>query len=181
MFINGSKVRHVASFNPFIFLWTSCTVLLKLCLKWFAHAASLRSIDTLIVWTEPDGVDYALSFQDPDGCSEVWNFILDVQRHMNANGELFLPPSRGLPLKQVPGDDHTATGSSSPLIGPNESITTTSIIRAGHLPTPRMGIMGEIERAIKALARTQVVKEKICEYIQQEVLIFAIFSLSPHS
>ncbi|KAF7970250.1 hypothetical protein HWV62_24502 [Athelia sp. TMB] len=110
-----------------------------------------RQQDTLIVWTEPDGVDYALSFQDPDGCSEVWNFILDVQRHMNANG-----------------DDHTATGSSSPLIGPNESITTTSIIRAGHLPTPRMGIMGEIERAIKALARTQVVKEKICEYIQQE-------------
>jgi len=42
--------------------------------------------DTLIVWTEPDGVDYALSFQDPEGCSEVWNFILDVQRHMNSNG-----------------------------------------------------------------------------------------------
>lgn len=35
--------------------------------------------DTLIVWTEPDGVDYALSFQDPDGCMELWNFILEVQ------------------------------------------------------------------------------------------------------
>lgn len=44
--------------------------------------------DTLIVWTEPDGVDYALSFQDPDGCLEVWTFILDVQRHMNNSGTL---------------------------------------------------------------------------------------------
>jgi protein phosphatase-4 regulatory subunit 3 len=43
-------------------------------------------LETLIVWTEPDGVDYALSFQDPEGCSEVWNFILEVQRHMNNTG-----------------------------------------------------------------------------------------------
>lgn len=43
--------------------------------------------DTLIVWTEPDGVDYALSFQDPEGCSEVWNFITEVQQHMNNVGE----------------------------------------------------------------------------------------------
>jgi protein phosphatase-4 regulatory subunit 3 len=35
--------------------------------------------DTLIVWTEPDGVDFALSFQDPEGCMELWNFILEVQ------------------------------------------------------------------------------------------------------
>ena len=38
--------------------------------------------DTLIVWTEPDGVDYALSFQDPEGCAEVWQFIQEVQRHI---------------------------------------------------------------------------------------------------
>jgi len=29
-------------------------------------------IDTLIVWTEPDGLDLALSFQEPSGCTEVW-------------------------------------------------------------------------------------------------------------
>jgi len=43
-------------------------------------------VDTLIVWTELDGVDYALSFQDPEGCAEVWNFILEVQQHLNASG-----------------------------------------------------------------------------------------------
>ncbi|KAF9006689.1 component of IIS longevity pathway SMK-1-domain-containing protein [Cyathus striatus] len=106
-----------------------------------------RQQDTLIVWTEPDGVDYALSFQDPEGCLEVWNFILEVQRHMNS------------------GND--PTNISSPLLGEG-SVTTASIIRSGHLPQPQLGIIGEIERAIKALARTQVVKERVCEYIQQE-------------
>lgn len=43
--------------------------------------------DTLIVWTEPDGVDYALSFQEPEGCAEVWNFIQEVQRHMSTFGK----------------------------------------------------------------------------------------------
>lgn len=47
------------------------------------------SVDTLIVWTEPDGVDYALSFQEPEGCAEVWNFIQEVQRHMSTFGEFF--------------------------------------------------------------------------------------------
>ena len=42
--------------------------------------------ETLIVWTEPDGVDYALSFQEAEGCSEVWNFIAEVQQHMKASG-----------------------------------------------------------------------------------------------
>ena len=45
-----------------------------------------RPLDTLIVWTEPDGADYALSFQDAEGCGEVWNFIIDVQRHLTLTG-----------------------------------------------------------------------------------------------
>ncbi len=54
--------------------------------------------DTLIVWTEPDGVDYALSFQDPEGCMELWNFILEVQNlRANSGGawHLFLALSYG--------------------------------------------------------------------------------------
>lgn len=108
-----------------------------------------RQQDTLIVWTEPDGNDYALSFQDPDGCGEVWQFIQEVQRHMN-NGD-------GL--------------SSSPLMGSDQSITTASIIRSGHLPQPQLGIIGEIEKAIKTLARTNAMKERICEYVQTEEYI----------
>jgi len=55
--------------------------------SWFPSDAYFRiSTDTLIVWTEPDGADYALSFQDPEGCLEVWNFIQEVQRHMITSG-----------------------------------------------------------------------------------------------
>lgn len=40
-----------------------------------------RQQDTLVVWTEPDGTDLALSFQEPEGCSEVWDFLTEVQLH----------------------------------------------------------------------------------------------------
>lgn len=109
-----------------------------------------RQQDTLIVWTEPNGVDYALSFQDPEGCSEVWAFIMDVQPHIRGEG-----PDASSPLA----------------LGPEPSLTTASIIRSGHLPRPTMGIILEIERAIKALARTAALKERVCEYIQQEEYI----------
>ncbi|CAO3571329.1 unnamed protein product [Mortierella alpina] len=39
-----------------------------------------RQQDTLIVWTEDD-VDLALSFQEADGCSEIWDDINEVQQH----------------------------------------------------------------------------------------------------
>lgn len=30
------------------------------------------SIDTLIVWSEEEGLDLALSFQEVEGCGEIW-------------------------------------------------------------------------------------------------------------
>jgi protein phosphatase-4 regulatory subunit 3 len=78
-------------------------------------------------------------------------------------------------------EDHSAI-SSSPHIGPEPaSVTTAGIIRSGHLPQPQLGIIGEIERAIKTLARTQNVKERICEYIQQEVSNFVLMVFILHS
>ncbi|KAG6334864.1 hypothetical protein ID866_4224 [Astraeus odoratus] len=114
-----------------------------------------RQQDSLIVWTEPNGADYALSFQDADGCAEVWNFIIEVQRHLNAEDQ-------GL-------------GSSSP--GGDHSATTATILRTGHLPSPQLGNIQDIEGAIKALARTQAIKEKICEYIQREGYIKALIDV----
>ena len=34
-----------------------------------------------------------------------------------------------------------------------------------QLPQPTLGIIGEIERAIKTLSRSQTAKERLCEYI----------------
>ena len=98
---------------------------------------------------------------------------------MNAGGEFYHPntaclsfilaillPSPDLHIEE----DMNLT--SSPLIGPEgpePSVTTANIIRSGRLPQPQMGIIGEIDTAIKHLARTAVVKERVCEYIQNEV------------
>ena len=65
--------------------------------------------------------------------------------------------------------------SSSPIPGSEPSISTTSIIRSGHLPQPQMGIIGDIERVIKSLARTTSIKERICEYIQTEVSMISFY------
>ncbi|KAG9885996.1 DUF625-domain-containing protein, partial [Aureobasidium melanogenum] len=43
-----------------------------------------RQQDTLIVWTEPSGIDMALSFQEADGCAQIWEFITDIQQRMLA-------------------------------------------------------------------------------------------------
>lgn len=117
-----------------------------------------RQQDTLIVWTEPDGVDYALSFQDPEGCMELWNFILEVQS-----------------LRANSGDQQAE--SSSPLTGPEPSITTASIMRTGHLPQPALGIIMDIDRAIRSLCRTPATKDKICEFVQRADYIKAMIDV----
>ena len=81
MFISVNKVSSTCLFEAVVCdHTTTCTRPPTSVLIPFPYS------DTLIVWTEPDGVDYALSFQDPEGCAEVWNFILEVQRHMNNSG-----------------------------------------------------------------------------------------------
>ncbi|KAF2150674.1 DUF625-domain-containing protein, partial [Myriangium duriaei CBS 260.36] len=60
--------------------------------------------DTLIVWTEANGVDMALSFQEPEGCTQIWEFLYEVQQRLLAlaaeemdeemmdNSTIMLPP-----------------------------------------------------------------------------------------
>lgn len=57
---------------------------------------------------------------------------------------------------------------------PDPSLTMASIIRSGSLPRPQLGIIGEIEKAIKTLSRTPHLKERICEYIQTEVSLYLL-------
>lgn len=51
--------------------------------------------DTLIVWTEPDGTDIALSFANPEGCESIWGFILEVQKMLDNGASLSPPSSQG--------------------------------------------------------------------------------------
>ena len=100
---------------------------------------------------------------------ELWNFILEVQSlRANSGGAWVLDLACTAFENPVYSKDHQAE-SSSPLVGPEPSITTASIIRSGHLPQPALGIIMEIDRAIRALSRTPAIKDKICEYIQRAV------------
>ncbi|GJJ07253.1 hypothetical protein Clacol_001453 [Clathrus columnatus] len=107
-----------------------------------------RQQDTLIVWTEPDGSDYALSFQDIDGCSEVWEFIGEVQRHLQEKGE-----DEGAP---------SDAGSSMHMF---TAEPTNSFVHSAKLPTPALGNMHECERVIRQVCRQPHGKERLCDYI----------------
>ena len=44
------------------------------------RACAHTHTDTILSWSEPEtGVDFALSFQEPDGCTEVWEQICAIQ------------------------------------------------------------------------------------------------------
>jgi len=51
--------------------------------------------DTLIVWTEPDGTEIALSFQDPAACANICEFIGEVQTHLT------LVSGRAFPFRDI--------------------------------------------------------------------------------
>ncbi|KAF9503306.1 hypothetical protein BS47DRAFT_1356318, partial [Hydnum rufescens UP504] len=93
--------------------------------------------ETLIVWTEPDSTDFALSFQDVEGCAEIWDFILKVQHYFRTkdSDDLSLSP--------------LASGSGSS----QSHLTVASIIASHHLPKPALGIIGNVETAIKVIAK----------------------------
>ncbi|KAJ7068766.1 component of IIS longevity pathway SMK-1-domain-containing protein [Mycena amicta] len=117
-----------------------------------------RQQDTLIVWTEPNGADYALSFQDPEGCLEVWNFICEVQQHMSGPD-----PNRGL--------------SSSPDIDA-PFVTTAQIVRGGGaLPPAKVDILLDITHALRGVTRQSAIRERVCEHVMQVDYIGSLIRL----
>lgn len=40
--------------------------------------------ETLIVWTEPSGLDMAMSFAQAEECAQIWSLIVDVQQRVIA-------------------------------------------------------------------------------------------------
>lgn len=72
-----------------------------------------------------------------------------------------LPASPPPPRSSLPAGEGAT---SSPTIGP-EPQTSSQIIQSGRLPQPSLGVIKEVEHAIKALARSSTAKGRLCEYI----------------
>lgn len=63
---------------------------------------------------------------------------------------------------------------SSPPMEPSDGFQTgkmaiANFIRTGQLPSPALGVLDQIELAVRQLNRTQALKERLCEYILSEV------------
>lgn len=146
-------------------------------------------LDTLIVWTEPDGTDYALSFQDIEGCGEVWEFIGDVQRHLQDKGVSRLQASISglaqlitvLLSPALSAEEEAGTsepfGSSSMHTFPAGTMNPLSI--GPKLPMPALGNMHECERVIKQINRQPHGKEKLFDLLMGNVSAHSFRSFFP--
>ena len=105
--------------------------------------------DTLIVWTESNGVDMALSFQEAEGCASIWEFVSEIQTRLAA-----LAPEDGL------SDD---------LLDPVHTIA---------LPEPQIGRLDEIENMIRAAASTPAGRDALTKFVMHPDHMY-IMKLAP--
>ncbi|KAE8161349.1 component of IIS longevity pathway SMK-1-domain-containing protein [Aspergillus tamarii] len=104
--------------------------------------------ETLIVWTEPNGTDMALSFQEPDGCAVIWNFVNGVQQHLT---------------NLAPADDAFS----------DDLETYQSIM----LPAPELGNLPEIDHVMRAASMTQAGRDALSKFVIREEYITKLIPL----
>jgi len=107
-----------------------------------------RQQDTLIVWTEPDSVDVALSFQDPDGCQELWDQLHDVRSKIIAEAEAEGNSNHFEYGEHLTHDDFFASSEMSLLL-------------------PTLANLKEVEDALRISSRITFGKDRLADYIQQ--------------
>ncbi|KAF9113994.1 Platinum sensitivity protein [Mortierella sp. AM989] len=105
-----------------------------------------RQQETLIVWSEDDGEDLALSFQEAEGCAEIWDNINEVQQHYAE--DLFSDPS------DING------------VGGGGYIT---------LPDPDLSNLAEIENMVKEAQNELNDKDKLAAFIVMDNYLDKLF------
>ncbi|EST06248.1 protein of unknown function DUF625 [Kalmanozyma brasiliensis GHG001] len=123
-----------------------------------------RQQDTLVVWTEPTGVDMALSFQEAEGCNEVWEFLTEVQKHFMGLAEEALtdsPPTTPNP--------HSPTG----VLGMSASASSQEPLlnilgEYKGLPEPSLANLEKIDAIVKdTTARGPLLREKLTAWLME--------------
>ena len=98
-----------------------------------------RQQETLVVWTALDGTDVALSFQELEGCNEVWDFITEVQNHFVL--------SRGMEYGK----------------------TLAAELPPFELPTPTLANLDTIQEELRASSLHSVaMRDKVIEWLLKE-------------
>ena len=104
--------------------------------------------DTLIVWTEPNGTDMALSFQEAEGCAAIWDFVHAVQQQ----------------LLQMADD-----GLSDDAL---ENITTSF-----SLNPPELGNLDEVDANIRSASLSQAGREALAKFLVKEDYLIKLIKL----
>jgi protein phosphatase-4 regulatory subunit 3 len=104
--------------------------------------------DTLIVWTEHNGVDMALSFQEADGCAVIWEFVHHVQTQLL----------------------HSQDDALS-----DEVLDTAPI--SFNLPNPELGNLDEIEGTIRGASNTNGGREALAKFLIREEYLLRLIPL----
>ena len=130
--------------------------------------------DTLIVWTEPSGKDMALSFQEADGCNEIWEFLTEVQKHFKTARESRLNDLAGNMLIQHPtadGESSDAGHMMSRELAFEDSFHTNDDILSMFetdvmLPEPTFSNVEQIDQALRDLSiRAPQLRERFAEWL----------------
>ncbi|KAJ5165108.1 uncharacterized protein N7500_006938 [Penicillium coprophilum] len=104
--------------------------------------------ETLIVWTEQNGTDMALSFQEAEGCAVIWDFVNAVQQHL---------------LSLTSADDALS----------DDLDSYQSIV----LPAPELVNLPEIEQVVRAASMTQGGRDALSKYIIRDEYIAKLVPL----
>ncbi|KAK5118305.1 hypothetical protein LTR62_002818 [Meristemomyces frigidus] len=105
--------------------------------------------DTLIVWTEQNGVDMALSFQEAEGCALIWEFVSEMQQRLSA-----MAPDDGL------SDDLL------------DSVHPISLIE------PELGRLDEVEACIRAASVGNAARDALAKFVMSPDHMY-ILKLAP--
>ena len=107
--------------------------------------------DTLIVWTESNGTDMALSFQEAEGCAAIWDFVSQVQQHLVSLG------------------------------GPDDALSDDALEGFGGnafvLPQPDIGSLEDIEHSMRSVAATQQGRDALAKFVISEDYIRKLIPL----
>lgn len=103
----------------------------------FKDESYQKQQDTLIVWTEQNGVDMALSFQEAEACASIWEFVHEIQQK----------------LTHLSGPED---GLSDDLLDPMHSIT---------LPDPQLGQLDELEAAIRSASTSPASRDSLAKFV----------------
>ncbi|SYW78385.1 related to PSY2 - subunit of protein phosphatase PP4 complex [Ustilago bromivora] len=123
-----------------------------------------RQQDTLVVWTEPTGVDMALSFQEAEGCNEVWEFLTEVQKHFMGLAEEALTDSP--PTTPNPHSPTGVLGMSASGSGLEPLLNIMGDYKG--LPEPSLASLEKIDAMLKeTTARGPMMREKLTTWLME--------------